>query len=118
MGGGFRVGGQGVLLGVRPPAVAGGAAIPRAGERVDMELRTFKRRRARVATLGFVPGALLIAAASFAGASGATGAQNSVAAIAAGAPNGYPQTEADQAWAYQRFLVSGQADMDRLNQMG
>ena len=27
-------------------------------------------------------------------------------------------TEADQSWAYQRFLVSSQADMDRLNQMG
>src|SRR5262249_40441732 len=54
-------------------------------------------------------------AASFAGASGAQGSAGlSVAQAAAG----YPQKDADQAWAYQRFLVASQADMDRLNQMG
>src|SRR5262249_22026907 len=54
-------------------------------------------------------------AASFAGASGAQGSAGlSVAQAAAG----YPQKDADQAWVYQRFLVSSQADMDRLNQLG
>src|SRR5690349_495925 len=77
--------------------------------------RTIRRRRTRVVVLGMAIGALLVAAGSFAGASGATGG---VAAVAAGAPGGYPQKDADQAWTYQRFLVSGQADMDRLNQMG
>src|SRR3954469_13110125 len=85
--------------------------------KVEMDLRRkFGRRRTRAVTLGVAVVALLAAAASFAGASGAQG--SGVAAVAAGAPGGYPQKEADQAWAYQRFLVSDQADMDRLNQMG
>src|SRR5690242_15002602 len=57
---------------------------------------------------------LLVVAGLFARASGA----GSVPANAPAATHGYPQAEADQAWAYQRFLVSDQADMDRLNQMG
>src|SRR5262249_10357759 len=53
-------------------------------------------------------------AGTFARASGAGGTAVSTVSAAAG----YPIAEADQSWAYQRFLVSGQADMDRLNQLG
>src|SRR3954452_24101857 len=108
--------GQGVPCGCRP-RVRGRHRRWTIQGKVEMDLRrTFGRRRTRAVTLGVAVVALLAAAASFAGASGAQG--SSVAAVAAGAPGGYPQKEADQAWAYQRFLVSDQADMDRLNQMG
>ena len=59
-------------------------------------------------------GVLVVTAGSFARASGAGGTAVSTPSAAAG----YPMAEADQPWAYQRFLVSSQADMDRLNQMG
>ena len=59
-------------------------------------------------------GVLVVTAGSFARASGAGGTAVSTPSAAAG----YPMAEADQSWAYQRFLVSSQADMDRLNQMG
>ena len=72
------------------------------------------RRCRRAAVLALATGALIVVATSFAGASAASGPATGLASAAAG----YPQAEADQAWAYQRFLVSSQADMDRLNQMG
>ena len=73
------------------------------------------RGRGRALGLVVLAGVLVVVAGSLARASGAGGitavSKPSVAV-------GYPQAEADQPWAYQRFLVSGQADMSRLNQMG
>src|SRR6476469_10518086 len=76
--------------------------------------RSAGRRCRRAAVLALATGALIVVATSFAGASAASGP-------AAGLPSaavGYPIAEAGLPWAYQRFLVSSQADMDRLNQMG
>ena len=64
--------------------------------------------------LAVLAGVLVVIAGSAARASGAGGTAVSTASATAG----YPMAEADQSWAYQRFLVSSQADMDRLNQMG
>jgi hypothetical protein len=58
---------------------------------------------------------LILTAGSFARASGAGGV---TAASTQAAAAGYPIAEADQPWAYQRFLVSSQEDMSRLNQLG
>src|SRR5215212_4365588 len=77
--------------------------------------RGLRRERRRAVGLAALAGALVVLAGSFASASGA-GATSAVSTPFATA--GYPQAEADLSWAYQRFLVSSQADMDRLNQMG
>src|SRR3954447_13488085 len=76
--------------------------------------RSATRRCRHAVVLALATGALVVVATSFAGASAASGPAVGQASAAVG----YPQSEADQAWAYQRFLVSSQADMDRLNQMG
>src|SRR4051794_28884964 len=69
--------------------------------------------RGRTIALIVMAGVLVVLAGSLARASGAGG--NAVVS----APSvGYPIAEAGQPWAYQRFLVSDQADMSRLNQMG
>jgi hypothetical protein len=65
--------------------------------------------------LAVLAGILVVTAGSLARASGAGG---TAPAAAPAALNGYPQSEADQKWAYQRFLVSNQGDMDLLNRMG
>ena len=73
------------------------------------------RGRGRALGLVVLAGVLVVIAGSLARASGAGG----IAAVSTpSAAVGYPIAEADQPWAYQRFLVSGQADMGRLNQMG
>ena len=74
------------------------------------------RGRGRAVVLAVLAGLLILAAGSFARASGAGGGVTAAGLQAAAA--GYPIAEADQPWAYQRFLVSGQADLDRLNQLG
>jgi len=65
-------------------------------------------RRGKAARFGAVGlvlacAVLIVVAGSFARASGAGGV-NTLAAT-----HGYPMAEADQAWAYHRFLISGQA---------
>lgn len=65
-------------------------------------------------TLAILAGVLVVIAGSFARASGAGGTAVSTPTVI----SGYPMSEADQSWSYQRFLVSSQADMDRLNRMG
>ena len=70
--------------------------------------------RGRTIGLAVWPASSSSLAGSFARASGAGGTAVGTPSAAAG----YPMAEADQPWAYQRFLVSGQADMSRLNQMG
>ena len=70
--------------------------------------------RRSVAGLALACAVLLVVAGLLAHASGAGRVTVTTPAAAAG----YPQADADQPWAYQRFLVSSQADMDLLNQMG
>src|SRR5215218_7581880 len=72
------------------------------------------RGRRRTVGLAVLAGVLVVIAGSAARASGAGSTAPSTSSAAAG----YPMAEADQPWAYQRFLASSQADMDRLNQMG
>ena len=73
------------------------------------------RGRGRGIALVVLAGVLVITAGSLARASGAGGV---TAVSTQSAAAGYPIAEADQPWAYQRFLVSGQSDMSRLNQLG
>ena len=73
------------------------------------------RGRGRAVGLVVLAGVLVVTAGSLARASGAGGI---AAASKPSAAVGYPIAEADRPWAYQRFLVSGEADMSRLNQMG
>src|SRR5580765_537497 len=68
----------------------------------------------RAVVLAFLIGVLVLTTGAFARASGAGGTRVATPSASVG----YPMAEADQAWAYQRFLVSSQADMSRLNQMG
>src|SRR5262249_30351014 len=86
------------------------------GGEVEMRTsRSSRRRLVRAVALGVALGAVMLVVGSFPFASGASvGPADSVLA----AVTGYPHKEADQMWYYQRFLVSGQADMDRLVQMG
>ena len=78
-----------------------------------LNLRTTAARR-RALTMAIACIVLLVVAGSLARASGA----GSTAVSTPAAAHGYPLAEAGQPWAYQRFLVSGQADMDQLDQMG
>jgi hypothetical protein len=74
--------------------------------------RRITAARLGVAGMALACVVLIVVAGSFARASGAGGV-NALATT-----NGYPMAEADQPWAYQRFLVSSQAGMDLLNLMG
>lgn len=78
----------------------------------EMESST-RRKVVRAATLVVAMTAVLLAAGSFASASGTGGANNAVAVI-----TGYPQSEADQSWSYQRFLASSEGSLEMLNLMG
>ena len=68
----------------------------------------------RAIGLAVLVGVLVVTAGLLARASGAGG----TAVSKPSAVDGYPLAEADQPWAYQRFLVSSQEDMSRLNSMG
>ena len=72
------------------------------------------REKRRAVGLAALAGVVAVTAGSFARASGAGG----TTADRPSATDAYPMAEADQPWVYQRFLVSSQADIDRLNRMG
>src|SRR5262245_15444007 len=77
--------------------------------------RSGRRRRVRAVALGVTLVALLVAAASFAGASGAqSGAQVSASDEIAG----YPAPDPDAPWAWQRFLAQTPDDVERLGRLG
>ena len=90
------------------------ALILKGDSRMHLSRRLTGRRHRAVAT-AVACGALLLAAGSLAGSSGAS---SGVAAQTKAAVTGYPATDPSAPWVWQKFLAQNQDDVEMLSSLG